>query len=277
MYEFFSSNNKRYKGLEKYLADEVLAYGIGEEPYVLDGELLVRNENNEIMRRKDGNGILNKVTLGTASEEEKSRIEMVIWDKIPLYDYRKNECDTQYDFMLSCLLVENNVEPKSHVYPVETYYADSKDDVKRIFRNMVCRGEEGVIVKNKNMHWVNKRSHDAVKMKLSVEVTLKIVDVFEGTGKYAGKLGGFVCESSDGIVNVRIGSGFDDSDRERFYNDFSLVNKCVEIGFNDIVQSKDGTYSLFLPIFKNLREDKDEADSFETIKLAFDMATSLNA
>lgn len=272
--EFFSSNNKRYIGLEKYLADEALQYDVEKVPYILDGELLVRSPQGNILKRKDGNGILNKISLGTATDDEMSRVDMVIWDMILLDDYRENKSSVPYDYVMTGLLVENEVEPKKHIYPVETRYANNKDEVIAIFHEMLARGEEGVIVKNKNMHWENKRSRDAVKMKLAVEVTLKIVDIFEGTGKYAGKLGGFVCESSDGIIKVRVGSGFDDDDRTT-YNNTSVIGQCVEIAFNDIVQNADGTQSLFLPIFKNMRTDKTEADNYDTIKSVFSMSQSL--
>ena len=78
-------------------------------------------------------------------------------------------------------------------------------------------------------------------------------------------LGAIVCESSDGIVKVNVGSGFNDAHRKSLKKK-DLVGKVVAIKYNARIKNKLGDESLFLPIFIEVREDKDVADSSKDIK-----------
>ena len=74
-----------------------------------------------------------------------------------------------------------------------------------------------------------------------------------------------MCESSDGIVRVGVGSGFTDGDRDTIKP--SCVGSVVAVKYNArIKDKKTGIDSLFLPIFVEVRDDKDEADSSKDIK-----------
>ena len=58
-----------------------------------------------------------------------------------------------------------------------------------------------------------------LKAKPSIEVSLEVKDVQEGTGRNEGKLGALVCEGIyDGRSIANVGSGFTDSDRDSFRN-----------------------------------------------------------
>ena len=78
-------------------------------------------------------------------------------------------------------------------------------------------------------------------------------------------LGAIVCESSDGVVKVKVGSGFSDEHRKTFWKE-NLLDKIVAIKYNSRIKNKTGEQSLFLPIFVEIRDDKDVADSSKVIK-----------
>ena len=72
-------------------------------------------------------------------------------------------------------------------------------------------------------------------------------------------------ESACGKLKVGVGSGFNDNDRETIKPD--VVGKIITIKYNAIVDDKTkDTKSLFLPIFLEIREDKDTADVLEGLK-----------
>jgi len=103
-----------------------------------------------------------------------------------------------------------------------------------------------------------------------LECDLEIIAVEEGTGKYAGKLGAVVCRSrpEDGIsITVNVGSGFNDDHRNNLWaiRD-TLIGKIVAVKYNMRSKNKAGEESLFLPIFVEVRDDKDVADSIGDIK-----------
>jgi ATP-dependent DNA ligase len=88
----------------------------------------------------------------------------------------------------------------------------------------------------------------------------------EGTGKNKGRLGALVCESSDGLIQVNVGSGYSDEQREEFTKT-TAIGKIVTVKYNARIKDRgDGVERLFLPTFIEMREDKDVADSSKKIK-----------
>jgi ATP-dependent DNA ligase len=139
-----------------------------------------------------------------------------------------------------------------------------------MFEGYLADGQEGIILKDLNGEWENKRAKHQIKFKGELECDLEIVALEEGTGKYAGKLGAMVCRSrsEDGkVLTVSVGSGFNDDHRNNFWNiRDTLVGKIVAVKYNMRIKNKLGEESLFLPIFVEVRDDKDVADSLGSIK-----------
>jgi ATP-dependent DNA ligase len=130
----------------------------------------------------------------------------------------------------------------------------------------LAEGQEGTILKDKNGIWEDKRSKGQIKFKGELECDLKVVDWEEGTGKNIGRLGALVCESSDGVIRVNVGSGYSDAQREE-YTKKAVLGKIITVKYNARIKERSGeSESLFLPIFIELREDKDKAESSKSIK-----------
>jgi DNA ligase-1 len=95
---------------------------------------------------------------------------------------------------------------------------------------------------------------------------LKCVGVEEGTGANAGKLGAIVVEfpAPDGnTYNVSVGSGFLLEEREKYWAQPDLIiDKIVEVQYFEVSQNQQGGYSLRFPVFKWIREDKDEVSVY---------------
>ena len=53
------------------------------------------------------------------------------------------------------------------------------------------------MIKPNDNYYECKRSHAWLKIKPFIEVTLKVIDIQEGTGKHEGKLGAFSVEGED--------------------------------------------------------------------------------
>ena len=138
------------------------------------------------------------------------------------------------------------------------------EDAQALFEKYLAEGQEGIILKDLNGIWENKRSKTQIKFKGELECDLKIVGIEEGTGKYAGMLGAILLESSDGVIKVRAGSGFTDEQRKNLGQE--IVGKIAAIKYNMRIKNKAGEESLFLPIVLEIRFDKDEADASNQIK-----------
>ena len=223
---------------------------------VIDGELIVLDDNGAILDRKTGNGILNKAVKGTISKEEASRVRMTAWDIIPLDDFKAGRCDDDYSDRLHALSV---IDMRSLVMVVDNTTVNNMDEVEEEFKKALADGQEGVIVKNFNSPWEDKRSKFQVKMKVEEEIDLLVTAWNFGSGRIAGLMGSVTCVTACGGLEVNVGSGFNDADRKMQPKD--IVGKIITVKYNEIIQDKNrSTKSLFLPIFVEIRLDKTEAD-----------------
>jgi ATP-dependent DNA ligase len=232
---------------------------------VLDGELLVLDENNLfILERKTGNGILNKAVKGTITPEETARVRFECWDMIPLEDFKKGICEIPYFDRLDVLRERMegvyNAQEDHLIGILKTETVASYADCEEIFNEALEAGEEGVIIKNGDSPWEDKRSKYQVKMKAELEADLLVEEVQEGTGKYEGLVGSLSCTTKDGNLKVNVGSGLSDEQRKMDPNDY--IGKIVSVKYNEKIKDKNSEHwSLFLPIFQELRLDKSEADN----------------
>ena len=167
-----------------------------------------------------------------------------------------------------CTLVDKHQPSK--VGLVNSWEVDSYEEAKTLFEGLLAEGQEGIILKDKNGIWEDKRAKHQIKFKGELECDLEIIAVEEGTGKYAGKLGAVVCRSrpQDGkYLTVNVGSGFNDAHRTDLWDiRDQLVGKIVAVKYNMRSKNKAGEESLFLPIFVEVRDDKDVADTIGDIK-----------
>lgn len=257
----FRSRNGKQIDLLGHLEKEFLELA-GSTPTVFDGELVVLDANG-IMNRQKGNGVLNKAVKGTITDKEAGMVHATIWDIIPFTDFQKGRCVTPYEERFGVLQA---LDMPVRISLIENIEVASEDEAHHIFEEYFQQGEEGIILKDINAPWEDKRVKHQVKFKGELECDLKCVDWQEGTGKNVGKLGALVLESDDGVVKVNVGSGFTDEQRDKYTRE-ETVGKIVAVKYNARIQDKKTLqYSLFLPVFLELREDKANADASSSIK-----------
>jgi hypothetical protein len=264
--EFRSRNGKQIH-LLGHLEKEFAALA-GDVDCVFDGELLVMLEgDHQFADRQTGNGILNKANKGTISDKEAALVHATVWDVIPYLYFTDGHCPVPYATRFSSLgdLVSKQSSKDKRIWLVASEIVETYEKAQEIFNEYLSLGYEGIILKDGSGVWEDKRAKHQIKFKGELECDLKIVAVEEGTGKYAGLLGAIVCESADGIVKVNVGSGFNDAHRKNL-KEKDLLGKIVAVKYNARIKNKQGEESLFLPIFIEVRDDKDVADTSKEIK-----------
>lgn len=265
--EYRSRNGKEIQLLGN-LDDDFIALA-GDIDCIFDGELLVVHDG-AICDRQTGNGILNKANKGTISAKEAEQVRATVWDVIPYLYFVDGECPVNYGKRWDslCTLVDKHQPTK--VGLVDSWEVNTYEEAKTLFESLLADGQEGIILKDKNGIWENKRAKHQIKFKGEMECDLEITEVVEGTGKYAGKLGALVCRSrpeNGKFLTVNVGSGFNDEHRDNLWaiRD-QLVGRIVAVKYNMRSKNKSGEESLFLPIFVEVRDDKDVADVLSDIK-----------
>jgi hypothetical protein len=266
--EYRSRNGKEIQLLGNL--DEQFIAMAGEVDCVFDGELLVMLPgDHQFADRQTGNGILNKANKGTISAEEAAMVHASVWDLIPYAYFTDGHCPVPYSKRFSSLeqLIQKQSADNKRVWLVSSQIVQTIDEAQEMFQEYLSLGYEGIILKDGSGIWEDKRAKHQIKFKGELECDLKIVAVEEGSGKYAGMLGAMICESSDGIVKVSVGSGLNDEHRINLWHiKQEILDKIVAVKYNTRIKNKQGEESLFLPIFIELRDDKDVADSSKNIK-----------
>lgn len=139
------------------------------------------------------------------------------------------------------------------------YQGNDKGVIPEILKTVLLAGEEGLMI-NLNESYRCKRTHTLLKVKEFYTDDLLVVGLQEGTGKYQGMMGGVEVDYKGN--RVLVGSGFNDEERELYFNQPELiVGKIIEVQyFSESKNQKDDKVSLRFPTFKGLREDKDEVN-----------------
>ena len=258
--EFRSRNGKEIQLLGN-LEQEFLQLSGGID-VVFDGELLVK-ENGKILDRQTGNGILNKANKNTIAPEEAAKVVAVVWDFIPYPDFVNGICKITYENRYNALWETLKSQDQDKISLIKTWVVGSYDEAQVIFKQLLSEGEEGIILKDKDSIWEDKRSKGQVKFKAVLDADVLCVGVEAGTGKYAGMIGSLLCETSDGIIKVSVGSGLTDEDRKKPAEEY--IGKIIAINYNARITNKTGEQSLFLPIYLETREDKTIANSSDEL------------
>jgi ATP-dependent DNA ligase len=102
-----------------------------------------------------------------------------------------------------------------------TSVCKSESDVTDLMIQAQEAGYEGIMLRNSDGPYVNKRSYDLQKVKSFLDAEFKIVGIEEGRGKLAGHAGAFVCETADGTEFKAKMSG-DTLMLRKYFQDHSL-------------------------------------------------------
>ena len=195
-------------------------------------------------------------------EQTDKALHFVIWDSLTLQEFEEGLSTRPYtqrqgEAIRICFLT-------SRLKPVPSFRVYSIKEAQAIADDFILEGGEGAIIKKLDAVWKDGTSKDLVKIKAVLDADLLCVDVEEGSGKYKGKVGALVLETSCGRLRVKVGTGLSDLDRAKPFDYY--VGKVIEIQYNEFIKSKvKSTASLFLPRFIEMREDKNTITRFEEI------------
>ena len=258
--EMFSRNGKQFHNFDHIIEEIQEVLKDNQAPYdlVLDGEVMSANFQ-DLMKQ-----IHRKETV------QNSDAVLHLFDICPLEDFKRGKWDKPQSFRSAATKawVEKHSSVLKHVQALEWEDVDlsTPEGNKRFVelnKTAVDGGYEGVMIKDIDAPYECKRTHAWLKAKPFIEITLKVVDVEEGTGRNEGRLGAIIVEGEDDGYNYHLncGSGFTDDQRSSFWADrTNVIGSLVEIRADARTKSQDSeTYSLRFPRFKTFRGfDSDE-------------------
>ena len=233
--------------------------------YVYDGELLLENNNN-----LDSKDLYRETMKVVSSDKEKRNVIFNIFDMIPIEDFYTGYCNIPAEIrkrnisdLFFSPIWETNKKSFKHIKEVNVLYqGDDKHAIEEHLNRITNAGGEGVMINIADAPYECKRSKNLLKVKKMQTADVKVIALEPGTGKNYNKLGALKVEfiGPDGnIYTCSVGSGLTDEDRLRFWNHPELIdNKIIEIQYFEISSNQNGGYGLRFPVFKWIREDKNE-------------------
>ena len=195
----------------------------------------------------------------------KRGLKYMIFDTLPYKDFVEQNCTREYHSRRNKLdtfaIYMNNENSHINILPV-LYNGSDKDMIMEYLNKARENHKEGIMINLDNGMYEFKRTTNLLKVKVMQDADLKIVDVYEGTGKNKGKLGGIIIEFiyKDNTYHCECGSGFSDDERIDYWNNpEKILNKIATIQYFEISKNDNGGYGLRFPVWTHrIREDKTE-------------------
>ena len=252
--KFLTRQGKNIIGLNE-IKDALTNMGL--EGYMLDGELIRINTDGLPSEEnfKETTSIVN------SKSDDKTGLEFVLFDMVPIEDYYKQSNNETYEKRLARLLTK--VEENDFVRLVPMYGATTDiNEVTRILSEVTSQNEEGLMLNlASGVYKFGKRSTELLKVKAMQTCDIKCIGIRQGDGKYANTLGKIVCLYKG--YPLKIGSGLTDEQRDYFWkHPEEIVSHIVEIQYFEESKNEQGGLSLRFPVFKQVRDDKNE-ESYE--------------
>jgi hypothetical protein len=203
-------------------------------------------------------------------------IRYTIWDTITVDEYFDKKSDVPYLNRANKAGILINTKGLSMVSIVDAVMVYTYDEAMSHFQDILATGQEGTILKDIKGTWKDGKPNWQIKMKLEMDVDLRIVGFNYGTGKNEHVISSVNAESADGKLFTRP-TGMNESLMQHITeNQESLMGTIIEVKCSGLSHDSNGNYALLHPVFKQLRDDKDTCDSLESIMAIENMAKGLN-
>lgn len=284
-------------GEETYIPMSKLVFALHSFPKncVLNGELTIdgidRNESNGIINsvisiskklkdgsnaKKDKEHILARHNI--SYEEALIQIKYTVWDMVQIEEYLDGKSKFDYTSRLMALRgYLDKMDTLNSIRIIESKKVETYTEAIAHFQKALARGEEGTILKSTIGQWKDGKPKWQVKMKLEIDLDMKIVGFNYGTRgtKNENLISSINVESSCGLVKTRP-TGITEADMKYITkNHKELLGSVISMKCSGLSHDNEGNYSTLHPVFKVLRDDKYEANSLEEIKKIETMVKTL--
>jgi hypothetical protein len=304
--DIVSRSGEQYimKKFESIFSEATKGVYIGEMTVELDDKLyekiipLLRKKNPKkaeeieekyargwkILDRSTGNGLINSLDI------PEDNITYELWDFIPFEEYRiasakdkKNKSKMPYAERFE--LLKENVKKinNSQVQVIEHYIVQDLKEALSHVTNWMNLGYEGGVLKDWSMIFEDGTSKKQLKLKLEIELDLRILEFVEGNkgSKNEEYFSAIVIGNDEGTIRTQIGvTTMTEETRNWFHeNRENVIGEIMEVLCNDItIGSGKEQYALSHGRYIQMRTgEKTETDTLERAFQAKEMAMLLGS
>lgn len=250
--QFLSREGKELKASEELRAEMRLLFNHIKETTdtecVFDGELVSLG------------GAFNDVVGDVHRKDAGDTIGFKLIDILPADEFDTGKVKIPYlerrEFMESVL--EHIGDKAPRISATTRWAITSVQEAFDKASELIAEGHEGIILKDPDGFWENKRTTAWLKVKdiNTLDLVVKRLEPGDAGKKYEHMMGAAICDviaPSGEKVEVSIGGGWTDQDRAHYWaNPDELIGQLIEVEFH--MWTPDG--SLRHPRFKKIRTDK---------------------
>jgi len=241
------------------------------------GELTVWR-NGELLPRSEGNGMLNSVMLG-GELDPSCEVYYDVWDQIPLSQATPGgRCEIPYKNRFIDLRDQVAAGGTRKIMAIESKQVYSYEEAVDHYRDVLGRKLEGTVLKHPEAIWFDGDSKDQVKLKMEVDVDLKIIGFNPGKpGTRTEKtFGSLQLATSDGLLEASAAGFKRDLEMWLHENREKATGMIATIRANEVSHpcETNPLHSLYHPRVVEIRHDKVEADSLQRVLDQFEAAVT---
>lgn len=231
-------------------------------------ELLVKDTKN----RGESNGLLNSDNI------PHDRLILFLWDYVTLDEYESvrqgNKGTTLYKDRLKQL--EEILINCNRIHTIEWRFCENLWEVYQFVSAKMKEGLEGWILKDLTGIFRDGTSKHQLKIKLEIEMDVRITWFTEGNKSRESTFGAITFENDEGTIKGQT-SWFTQAQLEDFNSRRDeLIWQIMIVQFNDLTKAEwNDYYALSHPRFLGLRTDKTETDTLERVFQLRDMKMNL--
>lgn len=263
--------------------------------YVLNGELTLdkvdRYTSNGIIsslisigkKRSEGKNVKKEIESfeqknGISMQQALDSIRYTVWDIITVDEYYDNVSKVKYNKRLELLNNLLDEYKPTMVTLIESIEVNTKDEAIQHFKQKLLEGQEGTILKSQKGIWKDGKPKWQCKMKLEIDLDLKIVGFNYGTvgSKNENLISSLTVQTSDGLLETRPAGINEEQMHYITNNKEKLIGSIVTVKCSGLSNDREGNNSLLHPVFIDFRDDKTEADSFDDAKKIQNMSLGLS-
>ena len=221
--------------------------------YYFNGEFVRKNIDNI----PNGENFRLTTSIVNSDDEDKSCIDFVVFDLLPIDEFNEGESKLKYKDRLQQLkqLKQEAAEKDLNNLNIPKIYYEG-EYVSNIdyYLDLATKEDKEGLMYIKNNNWKNKRHSGILKIKKFLNADCRIIDYIEGEGRLKGKLGAFVIDYKGNKVNV--GSGYTDEERIKFWeHKEDYINRILQVKYKEETKDKKtGLVSIQFPIYQCIRE-----------------------
>lgn len=264
---------------------------------VLNGELTVDGIEN----RAVANGIVSSIMDITQKAEERGeketdkkikaftekhgdmtemigRLRFTVWDMISVDEYLQASSDVPYEVRFGNLIRTFVSHLCTNVDIIETKFVHTYEEAMEHFLDAQERGLEGTIIKSSLAGWKDGKPTYQIKMKLEMDMDLRIVGFNYGNKgtKNEHVISVLQLESEDGLLKTNPGGMTEAMMADITERQEELLGTIVQIRCCGLSQTDKG-WSTQHPSIVELRSDKNTCDTLESCIGIQEMAKTLSA